>query len=296
MKYKAKQIFYYILMIIMLGNVSFPEAKSKALLLPEMSWIEVKDYLKTNRMVIIPLGSIEQHGPHLPLGTDYYEALEICKKISSRTGVVVAPVLWVGYSLYHSGFPGTLSLKPETMEQVLFETVEMLMKYGFDRFMFFNYHGGNNIVQSKIIHRINHFTTATAVSIGHGSELQKEDEKDEEFFDWHAGKNETSIMLYLRPDLVKMEKAEKPVITFTAKMKELRELAKKNPELSEVWGALLGVPAITKKGGASHELSSNGIWSFSDPNKATKKIGETTVNQMVNRAVKFIEAWKLAKK
>jgi creatinine amidohydrolase len=268
---------------------------SKALLLPEMSWVDVKGYLKTCDMVIIPLGATEQHGPHLPLGTDYYEALEICKKISQQTGVVVAPVLWVGYSLYHSGFPGTLSLKPETMEQVLFETTEMLMNYGFKRFMFFNYHGGNNIVQSKIIHRINHNTPALALAIGHGSNLQKETDEDGDFFDWHSGKNETSIMLYLRPDLVRMDRAKKPVITFTPKMKELRELAKKNPELLEVWTSLFGVPASTRKGGASHELSNNGIWSFNDPNEATRKIGEQTVNKMLNKAVKFIKAWKQVK-
>ena len=286
----------FCIIILFLRIDSYPLQESKPLILQEMSWVEVKEYLKTNKMVIIPLGSTEQHGPHLPLGTDYYEAMAITKTISEQTGVIVAPVIWVGYSLYHSGFPGTLSLKPETMEQVLFETVEMLMKYGFDRFMFFNYHGGNNIVQSKIIHRINHTTEAIAISIGHGSNLQQEADDEEEFFDWHSGKNETSIMLYLRPDLVKMERAKKPVITFTPRMKELKELSKKYPELLEVWSSLLGVPVITKKGGASHELSSNGIWSFSDPNEATRKIGEQTVNKMVTKAVKFIEAWKLGKK
>jgi len=295
MRSKTVWILLFMVLILFCQGFSFYASESKALILQEMSWVEVKDYLKTNRMVIIPLGSTEQHGPHMPLGTDYYEALEICKKISSQTGVVVAPVLWVGYSLYHSGFPGTLSLKPETMEQVLFETVEMLMKYGFDRFMFFNYHGGNNIVQSKVIHRINHTTRAIGIAIGHGSSLQKEADDEEEFFDWHAGKNETSIMLYLRPDLVKMDRAKKPIITFTPKIKELRELSKKYPELLEIWSSLLGIPALTKKGGASHELSSNGIWSFSDPNEASKKIGEQTVNKMLNKAVKFIKAWKLAK-
>lgn len=290
------RIFVLSIIVLVLAGFSLPAGTSTSKLLPEMSWVDVQDYLKTCKMVIIPLGSIEQHGPHMPLGTDYYEALEICKKISSRTGVVVVPVLWVGYSLYHSGFPGTLSLKPETMEQVLFETVAMLMKYGFNRFMFFNYHGGNNVVQSKVIHRINHLTTATAIAIGHGSDLQKDADEDEDFFDWHAGKNETSIMLYLRPDLVKMERAKKPVITFTPKMKELSELSKKYPELLEVWTSLLGVPTNTKKGGASHELSSNGIWSFNDPNEATRKIGEKTVNKMLEKAVKFIKAWKLAKK
>lgn len=285
-----KSFVFIALMVSLLGNSSFAQWEGKALVLQEMTWTDVKEYLETNDMVIIPLGSTEQHGPHMPLGTDYYEAVGTSKMISERTGVVVAPVLWVGYSVYHSGFPGTLSLKPETMEQVLFESVEMLMKYGFQRFLFFNYHGGNNIVQQRVIHRINHTTEAIATAIGHGSPIQQAEEG--EFFDWHAGKSETSIMLYLKPELVRMERAEKPTIHFSARTEKLGKLAKENPELGSVWNSLFGVPVETKKGGASHEISSNGVWSFSDPKSATKELGRKTVNRMVETAVKFIEAWK----
>src|SRR4030042_2788041 len=164
---RARTIVSLFGIFILFSAAGAPAAtESKPLLLPEMSWTDVRAYLKTCDMVIIPLGSTEQHGPHLPLGTDYYEALEISKKISERTGVAVAPVLWAGYSEYHSGFPGTLSLEPETMEQVLFETAKMLMKYGFKRFLFFNYHGGNNIVQSNIVHPINNAPPATAIALG----------------------------------------------------------------------------------------------------------------------------------
>jgi creatinine amidohydrolase/Fe(II)-dependent formamide hydrolase-like protein len=79
-------------------------------------------------------------------------------------------------------------------------------------------------------------------------------------------------------------------------MKELRELAKKNPDLMTAWNALLGTPLETKKGGASSELSSNGVWCLSDPKTAKPEIGEKIVNRMVEQAVKFIEAWKLSKK
>jgi len=287
---KSRKIFSSLFLFFFL--ISFSFAENKALVLQEMTWTDIQEYLKNNDMVIIPLGSTEQHGPHLPLGTDFYEAFEISKLISSRTGVVVAPILMVGYSEYHSGFPGTLSLKPQTMEEVIFECVEMLIKYGFRKILFFNYHGGNNIVQDRIIHRINHNTPAIAVSIGHGSPIQKE---EGEFFDWHAGLSETSIMLYLKPELVRMERAQKPKIHFTSQMKRLRELAKENPDIIYVWNSLFGVPEKTGKGGASHELSSNGIWSFSDPRKATKERGAKIVNKMVERAVKFIETWKKAK-
>ena len=281
------------LIIFLSISITFVYGQSKVLVLQEMSWFDVQEYLKSNDMVIIPMGSTEQHGPHMPLGTDCYEAFGMSKLISQQTGIVVAPVLWSGYSVYHSGFPGTLSLKPETMESVLFETAEMLMKYGFHRFMFFNYHGGNNVVQQKVIHRINHSTKAVAIAIGHGGAIQKSG--DGEFFDWHAGKGETSIMLYLKPELVKTERIEQPKITFTPKVQEIYNLAKQNELLLSVAGLYLGVPVETKKGGASHELSSNGIWSFSDVKSASKEIGKKTVDRMVDAAVEFIEAWKQVK-
>lgn len=286
-----------VLIVFVSGTLIFAQSEGKPLILQEMTWTDVRDYLKTSDMVIIPLGSTEQHGPHMPLGTDFYEALGMCKLISARTGVVVAPVLLSGYSVYHSGFQGSLSLKSETMEQVLFETAEMLIKYGFRRVMFFNYHGGNRIAESKVIHRINHITEAIAVSIGSRASFQRGGERIEGVdFDQHAGIHETSIMLYLKPELVKMERAEKPKLTFTPKMQELLKLGQKNPELLVVLGSLYAVPSETKKGGASHELSSNGIWSTGDPKRATKEFGERIVQRMVNNAVRFIEAWEKAKK
>jgi creatinine amidohydrolase len=290
-----KRWLVFLSLIILVGlQPSFSQADEAALVLQEMSWVDVQAYLENSDMVIIPLGSTEQHGPHLPLGSDYYQAFSVAEKISERTQVVVAPVLLVGYSEYHSGFPGTLSIKPETMEQVVFECVESLIKYGFRRFMFFNSHGGNNIVQDRLVHRINQTTQTIAVAIGYGSPLQELEEG--EFFDWHAGKQETSNMLYLKPHLVRMERAEKPAITFTPQMEELKQLAEEHPELLEVWDGLFGVTSETEKGGASHELSSNGIWSFSDPKAATTEMGQKHVEELTENAVRFIEAWKLAKR
>jgi creatinine amidohydrolase/Fe(II)-dependent formamide hydrolase-like protein len=178
------------------------------------------------------------------------------------------------------------------MEQVLFETAEMLMKYGFRRFMFFNYHGGNHIVESKVIHRINHTTGACAVAIGAGASFQRYSDDIPGVYDTHAGINETSIMLYLKPELVKMELAEKPEFKASQKIQEIIDGGQKNPDLYALLSTVQGVPEATKKGGASHELSSNGIWSTGDPKRATRERGEKTVNAMVTSAVEFIEAWK----
>lgn len=294
MKHSIYIIFTLFLAILFIQPSAAEEPQQKPLVLQEMTWVDVKAYLETNDMVIIPIGSTEQHGPHLPLGTDYYEALESSKLISARTGVVVAPVLMSGYSIYHSGFPGSLSLKPETMAQVLFETAEILMKYGFKRFMFFNFHGGNTLAEDMVIHRINYETGATAVKIGIRSPIRK-DLPDPAPFDYHAAIGETSIMLYLKPELVRKDRIEKPVITFSKKVQEIQRVAKEHPELAMVAGTMMGVPVETGKGGASHEISSNGIWTLGDPKTATKERGEKSIQHLVDTAVKFIQAWKTVK-
>ena len=286
---KAHFIFLAALMFLLIG-IGRSEEAGKPLVLQELTWTDVQEYLTTNDMVIIPIGSTEQHGPHLPLGTDSYIATDISKMISARTGVVVAPVLLVGYSVYHSGFPGSLSLKPETMEQVLFETAEMLIKYGFRRIMFMNGHGGNAIVQSKVIHRINHNTEAIAVALG--DYVPREAEPPKDWFDQHAGFQETSVMLYLEPDLIRMDRAEKPKIHLSEEAEKYLAHGRKYPELMGIFWSLLGTPEETGKGGASHQISSNGVWSFSDPKDAKKEIGERFINQRVESAVKLIEAWK----
>jgi creatinine amidohydrolase len=255
-----------------------------------MTWTDVRDYLKRTDMVIIPLGSTEQHGPGLPLGSDYYDAVDISKQISAKTGVVVAPILWVGYSEYHSGFPGTLSISSETMEKVLFEVVESMIKHGFRRILFFNSHGGNGIAQDLLIHRINHETPAVAIAIGLGGPVQKQEDTDS--LDYHAGLEETSTMLCLEPSMVKMEKVAKPTMHFSGEVEKLMALSKNKPQLGYVWDLLLGVPAVTKKLGASDELSSNGIWTLKDPRAANTVIGQKVIQRTVEQAVNFINAWK----
>jgi creatinine amidohydrolase len=283
-------LFFLAAGIFLSTGTADAEEIAKPLVLQEMSWTDVNAYLETNDMVIIPIGSTEQHGPHLPLGTDSYIATDLAKMISSRTGVLVAPVVLAGYSVYHSGFSGTLSLKPETMEQVLFETAGMLIKHGFRRIMFLNGHGGNAIVQSKVIHRINHNTEAVALALG--DYVPQDEAPPEDWFDQHAGVQETSVMLFIEPELVRMDRAEKPDVHLSPTAEKYLLLARKHPELMGIFWGLLGTPEETGKGGASHQISSNGVWSFSDPKDAKREIGERFIARRVESAVKLIQSWK----
>lgn len=280
------------LLAVLLAAAAATQAEPRPLLLPEMSHQEIQEYLKTSDMLLVPLGSTEQHGTHLPLGTDSYEALALASEISKRTSIVVAPLVWVGYSEYHNGYPGTVSVSTDTLAQFLFECCEGLVRQGFRRILFFNYHGCNSVAQALVIQRINHRTPAVAVAIGVGGSLAVEAE--EEFFDWHAGVSETSIMLHVRPDLVRMDRAQKPVLQFTPETAAILEKAKTDPRLGEVLSGRLGVPAATGKGGTSRELSSTGVWSFSDPKAATAERGAKECQAWVDAAVSFISAWKQA--
>lgn len=293
-----RNILGCIVVIFLCSVFVFAQESRRPLVLQEMTWEDVKEYLKKNDMVIVPLGSTEQQGPHLPLGTDFYEAFGIAKKISEKSGVMVAPFAFAGYSEYHMGFPGTVSVKTETLEQYLFECASSLIRHGFKKIMFFNYHGGNNIVQAKLIHRINHTTSATAVAIGIGGTIRKDvpPETYEKFFDWHAGLGETSILLYLNPEFVRMDRAENPKLAFrfTKEAEKLKELFEKNPGMAKVWDEWIGVPEATGKGGASHEFSSNGIWTLNDVKKSNAELGKKRVEIMVDSVVAFIEEWKKA--
>jgi creatinine amidohydrolase len=107
------------------------------------TWPEVEAYLSTSLGVIIPIGSTEQHGPTGLIGTDAICAEAIARGVGDGMGALVGPTINVGMALHHTGFPGSISLKPSTLIQVVQDYVASLAKLGFARFFFLNGHGGN---------------------------------------------------------------------------------------------------------------------------------------------------------
>ena len=113
-------------------------------LLAEMTWEQVEEYLKHDDRLILVIGSTEQHGRHLTFATDAMVPYAIGRRASEATGVIVAPPLNYGMSLHHLGFPGSLSLRPQTLVQVLLDLLESAAHHGFRRILLLNGHGGNN--------------------------------------------------------------------------------------------------------------------------------------------------------
>lgn len=107
------------------------------------TWCEVETYLERSPGIILPIGSTEQHGPTGLIGTDAICAEEIAYGVGLATHALVAPTINVGMALHHTGFPGTISLKPSTMILVIRDYITCLAKAGFRKFFFINGHGGN---------------------------------------------------------------------------------------------------------------------------------------------------------
>ena len=113
------------------------------MLLHLSTWSEVEVYLEQSQGIILPIGSTEQHGPTGLIGTDAICAEAIARGVGDTVNAMVAPTINVGMALHHTGFPGTISLRPSTMILVIRDYISCLVKAGFTKFLFINGHGGN---------------------------------------------------------------------------------------------------------------------------------------------------------
>jgi creatinine amidohydrolase len=266
--------------------------------LPHMTVPEVRDLLTRTDMVIIPVTALEQHGLHLPLGTDYYSGIERAKLIAARTDVLVAPVLIPGQSPYHMGFEGTISLSSETIQQVMVEAAESLIRHGFKRILFLSSHGGNAATTAFIVDRINQETAGIAVDLGSAVGPFRDRERlagisDPGLFDRHAGVSETSRALYLMPDLVNLEVAVPAELTLPIHMEDmLPAVITGDPTALKVFLAEGLKAEETGKGTSAREMSTTGVWSVRDPKEASLEDGRVATEVFVDAAVQLIERWK----
>ena len=184
------------------------------------TWVKVDESIKAHTTkVILPIGSLEQHGPHLPLSTDTTIADYIAKQVAGRcTDTFLMPPLQLGCSSEHLGFPGTISLRPETLSKIILDICESLLQSKFKGIYIVNGHGGNKapldaaMAQVKQIHPEMGLYSFTIIDIVKGKfdQIRKSGRR----FVGHADEIETSMMLVIQPETVEMSKAirEKPLL------------------------------------------------------------------------------------
>lgn len=184
-------------------------------------WPEVESALASGcRTALVPLGSVEQHGPHLPMGTDAWIAEALGQGLAARRRDVWAlPAVSLGIAPEHLSFPGTLSLSPSTLEAILRDLLAALAMHGFERAFLFSAHGGNVAALEEMGPRLAEQTSlSVAVETDLAGLTRMQAEAAESFglspeaAGPHAGEFETSLMAYLRPGTVRTEALEAGVL------------------------------------------------------------------------------------
>lgn len=217
----------------------------------------------TAPMLMVPVGSTEQHGPHLPLDTDTRIATAVARSVTIRLGHLLAPAIPYGASGEHQSFPGTISIGTAALTAVLVEYARSACEWA-PRLVFVNGHGGN----------LDALRTATAtlrregrdsgwVSVGAHA---PGDSPVDDLPDFHAGHTETSLLLHLSPQVVRRERY---VRGNTAPLSEL-------------------MPALRRGGVAA--VSPSGV--LGDPTTATAAAGSRIFADMVADCLRRVRQWR----
>lgn len=185
----------------------------------EMSWINIEEAIEEGKdTVLIMLGSIEQHGPHLPLGTDTYISDALGERIAEKLDfALLAPTIRPGVSAHHIDFPGTISISPRLLMDLVREYCEDLDKHGFEYIVLIPFHGGNfDPVKTAAPEIARDMENAKIITIADlekqlilMNEAMREAGIDYEEPVIHSGASETSVMLSIKKKLVNMDRMEK---------------------------------------------------------------------------------------
>lgn len=249
----------------------------------DMSWPEVKDAVKMERVPLIPVGSTEQHGLHLPLKTDIFLAYKICEAAAEKIPeeALVMPPVCYGYNEHHMDFPGTIHIGHETLIRFVIDIGKSLAHHGFKKIIIVNGHGSNTALMEIAARRITLETQAICASLTYIS-LAPEVFQLLRGEAAHACDLETSLMLYLDPESVDMSKA-------------VRDW---NIEKSKFikWGAEPGATSFGVAGGKVQfmdwwsRISSTGV--LGDPTKADSERGKKMFEIYVDSLVEFIREFR----
>lgn len=177
-------------------------------LLKYMTWEEAKKEFESTKVAIIPVGSTEQHGPHMPLGTDFIIADYIANEVASKTNVIVTPVVPVGFAAYHQDFNGSLSIDIDILAKYYEGIAESLITYGITHILFMNGHGGNTAALNMVCRKLRD----RGITAAHMEWwMVTGNQKKEWAMLGHGDIIETSMMLYLTKEHVHLDRANIPV-------------------------------------------------------------------------------------
>ena len=247
----------------------------------EFTWPEIRDAVRDNRVAVLPVGTVEQHGPHLPLVTDVLTASEMSRRAveGMPKQAVLMPPVYYSFNEHHLDFPGTIAIEGQTIINYVTDIGRSLAHHGFRKILLVNGHGSNVPFLDVAARNITNRTEAICAMISWWSLIPREillQFRESEFPGGmaHGCELETSVLLYLRGDLVQMEHAVKD-INFQKTEFFYWDLAQPSPVVFQEWFS-----RYSKTG------------TVGDPTKATREKGEQFVAAVVSRLADLIEEFR----
>jgi creatinine amidohydrolase len=238
--------------------------------LEEMTTTDVKEHLTKDTLVVIPVGSTEQHGPQNPLGTDYLLATHVARKACKEAGAICAPPIPVGISEHHSGFAGTLWVSSRLFVDLLLEYALCLVHYGFNHIIFLNGHGGNVSALKEVV-SILYFKYKLKAATVNWYDLFDKDLATTLFPNMklnHAEAVETSANLAVHPHLVHLDR-----------LSDVTPAAEWGRKVADI-----DIPAYT------HEFASDGV--VGSLENISGDSGRKLLDSSIAKFVEFIQAFR----
>jgi creatinine amidohydrolase len=246
--------------------------------LQENKWEDIEQYLQKKKTILVPFGSTEQHAKHLPLGTDSFVSIKVAEEAAKRTETLVAPPNWTGWAPHHMAFPGTITLRPETLTSLAMDICQSLIYHGFEKIIIVNGHREANLPPLKIAATKLRNETGAFIAIADpfyiADQIGRKVKKSGPGGVGHAAEMETSHMLYLYPELCEMDKAIKNV-------HEKHRFIQHDPFVE---GDRVFVPSDV----ATYKEAALNVGVVGDPTVSTKENGEIYHKELINNLVEFI--------
>lgn len=183
----------------------------------ELSWPEMREAIARQPVVLLPFGAVEDHGPHLPLNTDNLIIDALCQEVARRAAgeALLMPLVAYGLDEHHMDFPGTVSVDPQTLIAYVADVAGSAARHGFTHILVVNGHGSNAAVADLAARRVVLETGAICGAISPNAAINpvfaeptlSRMRRSGPGGIAHAGEYETAMMLYLRPDLVQIDRA-----------------------------------------------------------------------------------------
>ncbi|EIJ80420.1 Creatininase [Bacillus methanolicus PB1] len=189
---------------------------------------QVEELPKQKALVILPIGAVEQHGPHLPIYTDSLIAegvlKAVCNYLNEDDNIWILPAIPYGKSTEHLGYAGTISLSGSTLQLIVKDIATSLQKSGFRKLVLFNTHGGNHDLLNMIARDIRIETGLITFRLNSYDFDVAEDiiTKQEAAYGIHGGEVETSLVLSFKSEWVKKELCPSEIMQFPMKIKHLQ--------------------------------------------------------------------------